>query len=116
MQRETPLHLFYECEYTERLLNRFFNGLGIEGEVRRTDFFGSFEFENNAKNDILCTLSSLFRFYIWEQKLRKSHPEFREMIVFVKSEIIIFKKISTQFNFRLAQSGLEPLLDQMAIN
>jgi len=105
-ENETPLHLFFTCRYIEPILNEYFMRFGAGNEIRRTDFFTKFTFDNEAKAEVLFLLCSLARFYIWEMKLRKNRPNINEMTIYIREEVKTIQKISGSFNNLLTASGL----------
>ena len=105
LARETPLHLFYECQTTDNIIGAFFRHIrGVQGEVRRTDYFLTFKYENNSKNKVLFILANLCRYYIWEMKLRKTLPDYREMKKFIQMEVASFmSNVNFRTDYRLSQ-------------
>jgi len=94
---ETPLHIFYACPLVEPILNEFFAQYpGLGNNLRRSDYFGMYENENFTSATrfgawILCTL---VKYYIWETKLRKGLPNYRELRSFVDYELLGMTKVS----------------------
>jgi len=97
LERETALHLFYNCIFTERLLDIFNEITGTDDTIRRYDIFYRFESENSDRKNVLFILSLLFKKYIWDCKLRKCIPSQQEMVYFIKQEILGLKSISKKF-------------------
>ena len=50
-ERETPLHLFFQCRHVEPIIEIFFREILNNDlqEMTRTDFFGGFSYENSFK-------------------------------------------------------------------
>jgi len=107
LEPETPLHIFYTCPCVEPILNRLKNNILQDNEeLRRTDFFVRHNFENSQKNLALFVIWSKTRYYIWEQKLRKSLPVYDELVAFLEMEIKLMCRVSTTFRNTWQQSGL----------
>jgi len=106
LERETALHLFYTCPFTERLLEIFNEITGTDATIRRTDIFYRFDTENTERKNVLFIMSILFKKYIWDCKLRKCLPERNELIDFIKCETKCLKAISKNFSNMLDGSGL----------
>ena len=62
-ERETTLHLFYQCRHVEPVIEFIFrNVLGREyNQMSRSDFFDGFKFENINKNSSLLVVNTLIK-------------------------------------------------------
>jgi len=93
---ETPLHLFFTCTISERVINRvisIFTGEILE--VRRTDFFSVYERINAADTKILMLACIFIKKHIWDCKLRKTIPTVQETGHVVISSIFLLSKMSS---------------------
>jgi hypothetical protein len=76
---ETPLHLFFECQYVSVIIENVFKRLtGDQGFLfSRREFFTTFERRQNGigKNIILTIVSKLCMKYIWECRNRSCLPQ-----------------------------------------
>ena len=66
-ERETPLHLFFQCRHVEPVIEFIFRlVLGRDyNQMSRSDFFGGFKSENSNKNSSLLVVNTLVKKYIW---------------------------------------------------
>jgi hypothetical protein len=100
---ETPYHLFYDCQVTERLRINFYQWLNNDNDFiqDRHSFFccGSGSFVVTAVNNV-------FKFYIWEMKQRDSLPDLHGLKKFVLKEINIMTKVSKKFELLVKNSTL----------
>jgi hypothetical protein len=78
-ERETPLHLFYQCESVENFLLFFFcwvtnSNVTAANMITRSQLFGIYIHENENKSRVLTIISKLILKYIWDSKLRFTLP------------------------------------------
>jgi len=69
--RETPLHFFYNCEYSEPVVMGIFREILSKNEfarMSRSDFFGTFKSENDDKNMVLCLVALWTKMYLWKAR------------------------------------------------
>jgi hypothetical protein len=76
---ETPLHLFFECQYVSPTMENFFKRItGNMGFLfSRREFLATFERRNfgYGKNIILTVVLKLFMKYIWDCRNRSCLPQ-----------------------------------------
>ena len=62
-ERETPLHLFFQCRHVEPLIEVFYREiLNDDFQVMtRADYFGGFSNENLFRNNTLDVVNILFK-------------------------------------------------------
>jgi hypothetical protein len=104
---EMVLHLFYNCNHVQGLINHFFTTI-TDGEVTavsRHEMFCCFSRFSDEKNFLLGITSKIFIFYIWECKLRETIPVLNHLLNFFRSEVSTFNNTSKIFRHRLQQSG-----------
>jgi hypothetical protein len=78
-EKKTPYHLFFSCSTTEVLRTQFYAWLFNDEnfQINRHEFFccGAGE----RKHVVNIAVNNLFRFYIWENKLRKNVPVLKKL-------------------------------------
>ena len=107
--RETPLHLFMQCELTEPVFNDVYTWvLGPDDfiSMTRNNFFGRFKFECSKKNWGLDYVNLLFKKYVWNCKQRKSLPNTEYAKTYIKNGIKSAYEISTKFRGFWVDSGI----------
>jgi hypothetical protein len=82
-EEETPYHLFFSCPTTEVLRTRFYAWLFNDDQfqINRHEFFCCGV--GVRKQVVNMAVNNLFKFYIWENKLRKCVPvlaKFKKMV------------------------------------
>ena len=107
-ERETPLHLFFQCRHVEPIIKVFFREiLNNDFQVMtRTDYFGGFNYENLFRNSTLDVVNILFKQYIWRCKNIKKLPNIDECRIFVLKNIEFMMKISAKFRRTWENSGI----------
>jgi hypothetical protein len=100
---ETPYHLFYDCQTTERLRNNFYIWLLDDNNftVRRHEFFccgfGDRDWE------IWMAVNNLFKLYIWECRARYCLPEIQNLKKFILFELYVMGKVSKKFELKYSK-------------
>jgi len=110
--RETPLHLFWDCEKTYTIIEEFFNWLLIatgENSPTRQEFFVLFERNNNNFNNVMNLISKLLIFCIWQNKQRKTLPDITSTKRFIFSELQILTSLDNEFKNTVKNSGIRRL-------
>jgi hypothetical protein len=104
---ETVFHLFFDCPTTEALRYTFYKWLtnNENFNIHRHEFFCCGPTETRC--DVWITISYLFKFYIWECRLRKSLPDPEPLKKFVFKELDIMKKVSKFFASKVMGCGLD---------
>ena len=105
---ETISHLFFDCQYTERLLENFYSEVfGIRYRmVTRSEFFVGFNLTNKAECFILDIVNLLVKKFIWDCKLRFQTPSTERLTIFIKSECARMKSTGSVFRTKLNRSPL----------
>ena len=88
--RETTLHLFYDCPCVEELLAQFFSWIFSTVEPRhvsRLEFFVGFDTGNEKKDKTLNVINLLVKKFIWDCKLRYCIPSLESLKTNVCSEL-----------------------------
>ena len=90
---ETFLHLFFDCQYAERIIEPFFTWIFNSNNVRyisRQEYFQGFSTDCSNKNKVLELVLIIFKKYIWDCKLRFTIPH----LAGIKSHFIsVYKNI-----------------------
>ena len=107
--RESTSHLFFDCNFSETVIQNFygeiFSGMGRRF-VRRSEFFGGFEFENESLNKVLDLLNLLVKKYIWDCKLRFQIPQTVVLKDFVINELRTITSLSGKTRDLLTRSSI----------
>ena len=109
-EREKPLHIFAQCTYVENIMENFVRVVldnNDDNEIFCRQYYFVFpRYTNPSKNVAFFTILNLFKFYIWDCKLRKIIPTLESAKYFVSLEVD--NAISTSGYFRniIATSGL----------
>jgi hypothetical protein len=103
---ETPFHLFFDCAATERIRIDFFKWVtnNENFNINRHDFFCCGPKLNRC--NVWITVLYLFKFFIWECKLRKSPLNIELLKSFVLKEIKTMSNISKKFEANLGKCDL----------
>jgi hypothetical protein len=85
---ETPLHLFYECEWSSNLGLQFFSAItgGDVSTVSRHETFCCFSRFGDARDQLLTIAAKLLIFYLWECKMRQALGDFERLMGSLKAE------------------------------
>ena len=87
VEDETPLHLFYACEISERFIESIFSWiLGEPANITRQELFVDFNRQDHTKNDFLDIISILIKKYIWDCKQRFSLPGIENAKIYIREE------------------------------
>ena len=107
-ERESPLHLFYHCRHVEPIIEFIFRIiLGPEAaRMTRSDFFGGFKYENQAKNDSLLIVNTLIKKFIWTCRNGKFLPTIDTAQSFVTNNLRFFIDTSKHFRYTWQNSGI----------
>ena len=107
-ERESPLHLFYQCRHVEPLIEFIFRIiLGPEAaRMTRSDFFGGFKYENQAKNDSLLIVNTLIKKFIWTCRNGKFLPTIDTAQSFVENNLRFFIETFKHFRYTWQNSGI----------
>jgi hypothetical protein len=100
---ETPYHLFYDCQVTERLRLNFYQWLNNDNAFiqDRHSFFCC-----GSGSLVVTAVNNVFKFYIWEMKQRDALPDLTGLKKFVLKEINIMTKVSKKFELLVENSTL----------
>ena len=92
-ERETPLHLFFQCETVEPIIEFVFRHfLGDDNRrMERKHYFGGFEFENNFA---LLHVNILMKKFIWACRNGKIIPTAERCLSYIINKIRFFFSIS----------------------
>jgi hypothetical protein len=106
-EEETPYHLFFSCPTTEVLRTQFYAWLFNDDQfqINRHEFFCCGV--GVRKQVVNMAVNNLFKFYIWENKLRKCVPVLAKLKKWFIGEISVMKKISKKFANLVDTSGLD---------
>jgi len=106
--RENCLHLFYQCETSERLINGIFTHYqSINTIVTRQELFVRFSTGNIWRDEVFFIISNLALKYIWDCKQRKCLPHLQVAIEFINIEISTLNQLNKKFRENLARSGID---------
>jgi len=110
--RETPIHLFYQCDTAEGLFENFFEWL-LTGTVHqlpsRQEFFVIFERTNNYFNTVMTVITKLFVFFLWQQKLRRILPSITGLKIFIFSELRTTIILNSEIREAVKHAGIPRL-------
>jgi hypothetical protein len=114
-EEETVFHFFYDCRTTERLRESFFRWLTVDNNFNlgRHEFFCCCWGRNRNETHVMQAVIKLFMQYLWESKLRRSVPELLGLKKFIFDEIHIMSKINLEFDYCLANSGINLNLERL---
>jgi hypothetical protein len=100
---ETPYHLFYDCQVTERLRLNFYQWLNNDNAFiqDRHSFFCC-----GSGSLVVTAVNNVFKFYIWEMKQRDALPDLTGLKKFVLKEINVMTKVSKKFELLVENSTL----------
>ena len=98
-ERETPLHLFFQCEMVEPVIELVFRHfLGDDyRRMERKHYFGGFEFENNFKNFALLHVNILTKKFIWNCRNGRVIPTAEGCLSYIINKIRFFFSLSKKF-------------------
>jgi hypothetical protein len=102
---ETPLHLFYSCSISERMLENFYNKILGTG-ISRQEFFGVPNRDNKASNYIIFLIGILVKKYFWDCKMRTSLPQQDNLEHFVFNELKLISRVSKKYRIYIQDSEL----------
>ena len=107
-ERETPLHLYFQCRHVEPVIENFFREtLTTDFQaMTRTDYFGGFSYDNKFKNSALDVINVIFKQYIWRCRNIKKLPEIGECRSTVLNNINFMMTISGKFRRTWELSGI----------
>jgi hypothetical protein len=85
---ETTLHLFYDCDHSTNLTQRFFAEItgGQVQTVSRHEMFCCFSRHGDIRDHLLNCAAKILLFYLWECKLRKGLGIFENLMRFFRTE------------------------------
>jgi exonuclease III len=100
VEDETPIHLFYNCMTTERILTSFYSILTGNANFvpTRNDLFIGFQLQIESENVILNTITYMVLYFVWECKLRKCLPSLIRLMKFICRETDTLSCSSNAFN------------------
>jgi hypothetical protein len=104
---ETPLHLFFSCIVSERVLDTFFNrflGVGIS----RQEFFAVPARENTSSNFTIFLTGMLVKKFLWDCKMRSTLPDSDLMERIILMELKTMATVSRKVNNFIQESELLP--------
>jgi len=110
--RETPLHLFYDCEIVDRIRENFFAWLLLgtgERNPTRQEIFVTFERDNNFFNRVMTLVSKLYLFIIWQCKVRKTLPTLNLLKFSVINELQVIAYLSNDLKLGIKESRIRRL-------
>jgi len=99
LENENVLHLFFTCPTIEPIITEFFSNYRLQtGAIRRQDYFGILVDGNlnSSERFGFFIVTSLVKFYVWENKLRKCIPATRDLENFVDRELATMCSISSK--------------------
>ena len=105
---ESIAHLFFDCEYTENLLERFFSIVfNVPSRmVTRSEYFVGFNTQNENNNKVLLIITAIVKQYIWDCKLRFNTPSIDNLLEYFRSEFGRMVKNSRKFAGHFNRSTL----------
>jgi hypothetical protein len=104
---ENILHLFYNCQISERLRHNFLNWL-TDGDINnasRREFFTGFRMLNNYYNETLNISCKLFMKFLWDCRCRKTTPRMESLKDFICDELQTMAHTSKIFKETIFNSG-----------
>ena len=105
--RETPVHLFYQCETSENLINGIFSHYqSINTVVTRSELFVGFGTGNRWRDEFFFIVSKLVLKYLWDCKVRKSVPLIRIGLEIINREIQTLLKLNKKFRENFERSDI----------
>jgi hypothetical protein len=105
--RETPIHLFYQCETSENLINGIFSHYqSINTVVTRSELFVGFGTGNRWRDEFFFIVSKLVLKYLWDCKVRKSVPLIRIGLEIINREIQTLLKLNKKFRENFERSDI----------
>jgi hypothetical protein len=114
---ETIFHLFYDCPTAELIRTNFFKWLMEDNNfnLHRHEFFCCCWgiHDNKNANRVMTTILLLFKFFLWENKLRKTLPDLQLLKKFIFRELDIFCKLNKDFSLARNNSGINLNTDRV---
>jgi nitrate reductase cytochrome c-type subunit len=109
--RETPLHIFYDCNCISTIIERVYQRLTNNPDFMfsRREYFATFDRRelSYAKNTILTIVGKLLIFYIWDCRNRNYLPGLENCWYSIKDRISILCNTNRNFNKLWESSGLQ---------
>jgi hypothetical protein len=105
---ETPLHIFFTCQYVEPVINFIFRWVynnELDDNISRQDYFIVPKTENEYDSKFLIVFNALIKKYIWECKLRHTVPQNDKIKLFILGEIRKFCKLNSKFEKNFERSS-----------
>ena len=108
IERESSIHLFFQCETTEQIINGVFSHYqSINTVVTRQELFVKFNTGNFWRDEVFFIISKLVLKYLWDCKLRKCLPHLRIAIEYINIEISTLNTLNKKFRENLARSEMD---------
>jgi len=107
--KETPLHFFYNCEYSEPVVMYTFREILNENDfvqMTRSDFFGTFKFDNDDKNMVLCLIALWTKMYLWKARSFNTLPVNEQALNYIMEKIKDTYENSKKFRNMVINSEL----------
>jgi hypothetical protein len=112
--RETPLHIFYECVCISEILDIIYQRItnDIDFNFNSREYFATFDRRglSFASNSILTIASKILLNYTWECKTKKFLPTLENCWAFFKEKTIILLRTSNRFKKLWTISGMQNTL------
>ena len=106
--RETGIHLFYQCTITENVTNRVFSHyMEVNTIPTRQELLVGFNTFSHQKNSALNLISKLYLKFLWDCKVRKCLPTPEGAIQMINYELKTICKISTETRLTFLGSGID---------
>jgi hypothetical protein len=100
--RETPVHLFYECESVATLIDNVFKRITNNENFlfNRREYFATFDRRelSLAMNKILTFISIFIKIYIWDCRNRNYIPTENNCLENIRERVSALNKNNKQFN------------------
>ena len=107
-ERESCIHIFYQCETSEQIINGVFSHYqSINTVVTRQELFVKFNTGNCWRDEVFFIISKLVLKYIWECKLRKCLPYLQIALEYINIEISTLNTLNKKFRENLARSEID---------
>jgi hypothetical protein len=107
--RETPVHLFYDCESVSSVIDNVFKSITNNENFlfNRREYFATFDRRESsfAMNKILTLISTFIKIYIWDCRNRNYTPNENNCLENISERIRALNKNNKQFNKLWVNSG-----------
>jgi hypothetical protein len=95
--KESMLHLFYFCPTVSKIVSTFYEKYTTNLENNKTNYFLSDISPNERVNNVLNIVWDVFRYVIWQFKLKKQVPIYGIFDEEINYQFAIINSVSTSF-------------------